>query len=120
MRTVLIIDDEPDILEYLQGAFGEEKYVVIGAHTATQALAILSRIQVHVVLSDIMLPDMSGLKLVEHLRAQGNHIPAIFMTAYDDADFRTRAANVGATQFFLKPFRVSELDEEIKRMLIGI
>ena len=103
---VLLVEDEPDTLEYLQRLLEDHGGIVFAAQSAAQALQILSRERLEIVISDIGLPDMDGYALIEQIRLNFDHgerMPAIALTAYARAEDRARALEAGFDAHVAKP-----------------
>ena len=115
-RTILIVDDEASILESLQEILEHEGYAVVVAANGKQALAEVERARPSLVLTDLMMPQLNGLQLLEALRARPEleGLPVVLMSA-------VHAPPVRATQlwtaFLGKPFEIDALLEVIRRAL---
>jgi CheY-like chemotaxis protein len=111
---VLIVDDEEPVRElyrkYLELSTG---MMVVGAGTAQDALDKLERVQPDVIVLDVALPDMSGLKLLDRLRSHPTcyRVPVVLLTGHDLAGKPEAAARV-----FSKPLRPEELEREILQL----
>jgi DNA-binding response OmpR family regulator len=106
MITVLIVDDEPDIVELVRVTLEDERLVVLEAPDGESALAEASRVPPDLVLLDVHLPDMSGLDVCRRLRAAA---PAarpkiVMLTAAAGADDVARGLAAGADHYLTKPF----------------
>jgi len=107
--NVLVVDDEPGILASVAELFGPE-YRLFLATEARDALAILDRERVHVVLSDYKMPGMDGIALLIEVKSRYPGVVRVLMTGYADMQLVIRAMNEGEIQRFLsKPFRAFEL-----------
>ena len=82
MYTILIVDDEANLLEVLAVALENMGYATITAETAEEALAVLEEQEVHLVLSDLRLPGLSGRELMEKVKSANPELPVVIMTAY--------------------------------------
>lgn len=103
MAQILIVDDEPSICEILDFNLSSEGYETLIAHSAEEALSKLTP-KCSLLLLDIMLGGMSGLKLAELLHQQGNKTPIIFLTARDTENDMLTGFAVGADDYISKPF----------------
>ncbi len=109
---ILLVEDEPDTLEYLQRLLEDHGGLVFAARSAAQALQILRREHVELVISDIGLPEMDGYALIQQIRLNFNHgerIPAIALTAYARAEDRARALAAGFDAHVAKPAEAAAL-----------
>ncbi len=110
---VLVVDDEPDALEYLRAVLERSRAEVTSAQSATEALASLESLRPDIIVSDIGMPDVDGYDFVRSLRAlpaeRGGSLPAIALTAYARSEDRLRALREGFQMHIPKPFEPSEL-----------
>jgi two-component system, NtrC family, response regulator HydG len=102
--TVLIVDDEPGILDSLQKVFERESLRVITAPGGAEALEILRREPVSILLTDLVMPGMSGLDLLKASRSISPETETILMTAYGTVENAVEAMRQGAYDFVIKPF----------------
>lgn len=107
---ILVVDDEPDVEDLFRQRFRSElRSGQMALHFATSGEEALARIggglqpEAVLVLSDINMPGMSGLDLLQRLRTQVPNVPVIMVTAYGDAENRRRALESGATDLVTKP-----------------
>lgn len=104
-RTILIVDDEPSNVESLQRIFQREGYRTLVAHHAQAALAQLREHPVDVVLTDLMMPAMSGTELVRAMKTVVPEVPAVVMTAFGTVETAVEAMREGAFDFVEKPLK---------------
>ncbi len=103
-RTILVCDDEPEILEFLQEILEREGYQVLTAADGNQALAELRKSIVDVILTDLMMPQMDGIQFIREVRRFNQWIPIVFISAYTSREhFKTYVA-LGVDEFIEKPF----------------
>jgi two-component system alkaline phosphatase synthesis response regulator PhoP len=116
--TILVVDDEKDILEFLSYNLEKEGYRVLQATTGTQALKLAERLPQLVVL-DVMLPEMDGWEVCRALRVNPKtaHIPIVFLTARDSEIDEVVGLELGAQDYITKPVRVRTLLARVKRIL---
>ena len=115
--AILVVDDDPSVLEStsrLLSAFG---YLVFPYGNATDALMKLQENNVRVVLTDVMMPEVSGLQFLEKIRSFNSEIPVIMMTAYADMDMTINAIRKGAFDFLLKPFKPEYLAHSVEKAI---
>jgi len=110
-ETVLVVDDEPDLVELAQDMLAELGYEPVGFSSSGRALAAitLSPDRFDAIVSDEVMPDLTGSDLCARLRAQGFLRPVILVSGYGGTGFEARAHAVGATQIVRKPYRRREL-----------
>lgn len=116
-HTVLIVDDEPEILRTLRNYLRLNDYNVLTAESGAAALEIMRQEKVHIVLSDIKMPGMSGLELLKRIRAMDFSIQVIMMTGYSTFDITLQALEHGACDYILKPFE--DLDDLVHLLEIA-
>ena len=113
---ILIVDDEQDICEILSFNLANEGYTVDTAHSAEEALKKLSP-EHALVLLDVMMGGMSGYRLAEKLRKEGNAVPIIFLTAKDTENDMLTGFSVGGDDYISKPFSLKEVSARVKAVL---
>jgi DNA-binding NtrC family response regulator len=107
--TLLIVDDEASLLDFLSLLFQSESYAVETARSVEEARKSLERSSYDLVLCDILMPDGNGLELLKEIKANGNHTAVIMMTAYTSTKSAIEAMKLGAADYVSKPFDVDEL-----------
>jgi nitrogen regulation protein NR(I) len=115
MPTLLVIDDDRLVLECLGLAFAGYGVTVLPALTAAAGLAEFERVRPEVVLSDIRLPDLSGLDLLARLRAIDPKVPVVLMTGHGTAETAIEAMRQGAYDYLLKPLDPDILTTVVER-----
>ncbi len=115
-QRILIVDDEQDIREILSFNLENEGYEVDTASSAEEALRKLSP-EHSLVLLDIMMGGMSGYRMAEKLRKEGNDIPVIFLTAKDTENDMMTGFSVGGDDYISKPFSLKEVSARVKAVL---
>lgn len=116
--TVLIVDDNPEIRDYVRDAI-ESRYKVVQADNGIRALAIVSETNPDFVISDVMMPEMDGLELTKTLKSdrQTAHIPLLLLTAKSTKRDTVEGLQEGADDYLTKPFDRSELIARIEAHL---
>jgi two-component system response regulator AtoC len=112
---VLIVDDELNIRRVLAAMLKREGYEVTTAADGEQALAVLQKTPVHVVVTDLVMPRMSGLALLERAQAEFPDVPVIMITAHGTVDSAVQALKAGAFDYITKPFEQEELKKVIAK-----
>lgn len=117
-KTILIVDDEPDLCEILSYNLNSAGYDTIVAHSGAEALKEDYN-QVDLVLLDVMMPAMSGIEVARNLRSRQDafSVPIIFLTALDGEQDKLDGFDAGADDYMSKPFSVKELIARIKAVL---
>jgi len=106
---ILIVDDDPGTLASLSRAFALEGYETATAPSAAEGLARLSEEHVDAVLSDVVMPGMTGLAFLEALRQQGPETPVVLMSGQATLDMAVQATRLGALDFVEKPVGLDRL-----------
>jgi len=117
LHSVLIIDDEPGILSFLQKGLAGQFSLSEVAANADAADALISRCHFDLIISDIRLPGRSGIEWATQIREQDDMTPIIFMTAHADLQTAITALRAGASDFILKPFRMEQMQSAITRCM---
>jgi CheY-like chemotaxis protein len=118
-RTILVVDDEPDVLRLLQSILTEDGYEVIAARSADSAIkafAGLSR-RPDLLLVDVVMPGMSGPMLVENLRKNELDLKVLFMSGYDDRHVVQRYVVDKGFHLISKPFTVKSLRKAMEEAI---
>ncbi len=114
---ILVVDDEEAIREVVTTLLRAQGYQCTGVGNGRAALAHLEKNALDLVLSDMMMPEMDGLKLLEWLRARDQDIPMIMVTAMNDLSTALEAMRHGAYDYILKPFEKEQLFLSVRRAL---
>src|SRR5438105_4240684 len=114
---ILVVDDEAPITDLLSTALRYMGYDVTTARTGSAALESASRTPPDVVVLDVMLPDIDGFEVCRRLRADGDFVPVIFLTARDAEDDRVTGFIRGGDDYVTKPFSLEELTLRIGALL---
>jgi nitrogen regulation protein NR(I) len=112
---VLIVDDELNIRRVLAAMLKREGYEVTTAADGEQALAVLQKTPVQVVVTDLVMPRLSGLELLQRVAAQYPDVPVIMITAHGTVDSAVAALKAGAFDYVTKPFEQEELKKVIAK-----
>lgn len=116
MYNILVCDDEKDIVSALKIYLEPEGYRVLEAYNGQEALDILDREQVHLILLDIMMPKMDGISAVSKLREYSN-VPVILLTAKSEDTDKVLGLNIGADDYITKPFNPLEVLARVRSQL---
>jgi CheY-like chemotaxis protein len=121
--SILIVDDEPDVAELFRQRFRREArqgtYVLHFASSGEEALAMLANEiepQLIVILSDINMPGMDGLTLLQQVKRLRPDLPVMMVTAYGDDERRRRATEYGAAEFITKPVDFDLLKRQLQQL----
>jgi CheY-like chemotaxis protein len=117
-RDILVVDDEPSILQLCQLILGGEGYRVRIAHGGRQAIRLLEKHTFDVVLLDVMMPDLDGVTVCRHIRAHYASTPYIIMYTADERDLtRDNCLAAGANFVLSKDIPISDLPAKIKKLI---
>jgi two-component system, OmpR family, response regulator len=112
-----VVDDEPNIVEVVSMALRYQGFEVASAGDGRRALVQVSAFRPHLILLDVMLPDMDGFEVAERLGAQRAGVPIIFLTARDATPDKVRGLTAGGDDYVTKPFSLEELVARIRTIL---
>ncbi len=102
--SILLVDDDPQVLESVNLLLRAEGYSVTPCNNALLAISKLEETRIDVVLTDIKMPDMSGIELLEKIHNNHGQLPVLLMTAYADLNTAVDAISKGAFEFIIKPY----------------
>ena len=114
-NAILVVDDEPFILDSLSCLLKDQGYPVITCRGAQDATKTLESLRVDVVLADIKMPGVSGLELLEQIRSGHPEIPVILMTGHADMNVAITAVKKGAFDFIVKPYKSVHVLHSVER-----
>ena len=116
-QTVLLVDDEPDILQLLEIALARMNLNTLSAKTLTEAMQLLEHNEPDLCLTDMKLPDGNGLQLVEHVQRLDRELPVAVITAHGSVEAAIDALKLGAFDFVSKPVALDKLRELVGHAL---
>jgi two-component system, OmpR family, response regulator len=116
-HRILVVDDEPNIADVVSMALRFQGFDVETAGTGTEAISAVTSFRPHLIVLDIMLPDMEGFDVAQRLGAQRARVPIIFLTARDATDDKIRGLTLGGDDYVTKPFSLEELVARIRSIL---
>jgi two-component system, OmpR family, response regulator MprA len=114
---VLIVDDEPAVVDALDRALVQEGYAVAQAGDGRAALERVARARPDAVILDVSMPQMSGLEVCRRMRANGDRTPVLMLTARDQVTDRVAGLDAGADDYLVKPFALEELLARLRALL---
>jgi two-component system, OmpR family, response regulator len=114
---LLVVEDEPTILELLSGALRFAGFEVTTATAATAALKAVAAGRPDLIVLDVMLPDQDGFQVLRRLRSQGSDVPVVFLTARDAVADRVTGLTLGGDDYVVKPFSLDEVVVRIRAVL---
>src|ERR1700732_1201516 len=116
-HRVLVVDDEANLAEVVTMALRFQGFTVQSAGTGREALAAGARFKPHLMVLDVMLPDMEGFDVATRLGAQRAGVPIIFLTARDSTEDKVRGWSGGGDDYMTKPFSLEELVARVRAIL---
>src|SRR5438128_538030 len=114
---LLVVDDEPDIVELLSASLRYAGFDVSTATSGRQALTEARRFRPDLVLLDVMMPDLDGFEVVRRLRGEGARVPVLFLTARDATEDKIKGLTLGGDDYVTKPFSLAEVIARIQAVL---
>lgn len=112
-KTILVVDDDQDIVKLITKSLRLEQFEVISAYSGAEALSVLKENQVDFIVLDIMMPEMDGLEVCRNIR-NNYSIPILFLSARDRDIDKIIGLEIGADDYMTKPFSIQELTSRIK------
>jgi len=106
---LLIVEDETKTADYLQQGLNESGFMVILARSGLDGNFLAMTETFDLIILDVMLPDMDGLRILKSIREAHNQTPVLFLTARDDVKDRVQGLEMGADDYLVKPFAFAEL-----------
>ena len=118
-KKLLLIDDDPNLILLVKDYLEFRGYQVITAENGREALEILEQQVPDMIICDVMMPEMDGYALVEHVRKdpRTNWIPVLFLSAKGQSQDRVKGLNTGADVYMVKPFEPEELVAQVESSL---
>ena len=117
MPHVLLIEDDARIREIIERGLGSRGFVVTSAEDGPTGLDLAQKLEVDVVLLDLMLPGLSGLEVLEGIRLAKPRLPVVALTALDDTRSKVAGLDAGADDYITKPFSLEELTARVRARL---
>jgi len=114
---ILVIEDEPQMMELIRQFLTEENYIVEGASSFATAIDKIVSFDYDCILLDIMLPDGNGFSILRKLKEMGKKDPVIIISAKDSIDDKVKGLDLGADDYLAKPFHIAELNARIKSVI---
>jgi DNA-binding response OmpR family regulator len=114
MPHVLLIEDDARIREIVERGLGSRGFVVTSAEDGPTGLDLARKLEVDVVLLDLMLPGLSGLEVLQEIRMAKPRLPVVALTALDDTRSKVAGLDAGADDYLTKPFSLEELAARVR------
>ncbi|GAA2791113.1 response regulator transcription factor [Kitasatospora paracochleata] len=117
MYRILVVDDEPDLVEVVCGALRYEGWEARGATDGTAAVAAAAEWRPHAVVLDVMLPDLDGLEVLRRIHDGAPEVRVLFLTARDAVEDRIAGISAGGDDYVTKPFSLAEVVVRLRGLL---
>jgi two-component system OmpR family response regulator len=114
---VLVVDDEPSIVDAISMTLRHQGYSVEAAETGKDALAMVTKWRPDVIVLDVMLPDVDGFEVARRLSANNEPVPILFLSALDNTEDKVRGLTIGGYDYVTKPFSLEELIARLRNIL---
>lgn len=114
---ILVVDNDADTREGLRRILSREGYEADLGMDGIDALEKAARLEYDLVLTDLFMPRLDGLGLLERLKKVKPHLPVLLITAFGDWDSYSQAIEMGAAAYLCKPFRIKELLDEVRKAI---
>lgn len=118
MKKILIVDDDPITLKLVEQYLSSQGYNTITAMDGFDALEKIEKNKFDLIISDIMMPNLSGLSLLSISKEFHHQIPVILISTLDKGDVVSKSLSLGANDFIVKPINLEELSIRVKRLLL--
>lgn len=115
--SILIVDDEENVCQLLKKVLGKKGYIAYTASSAYAAMEIINAYRINIVITDIKMPDMSGVELLKEIKALDSSIAVILITAFATLETAVEALKMGARDYISKPFDLEEIYSSISRIV---
>ncbi|MEK5236559.1 response regulator transcription factor [Paenibacillus sp. FSL L8-0470] len=109
MITILVVEDNETLRQLICTVLGKHGYRVLAAEDGQSALDILEAEYIDLIISDIMMPQVDGYELIEHLRQSNNNLPVLIITAKDSFQDKQKGFLVGTDDYMVKPIDINEM-----------
>ena len=114
---MLVVDDEPNIVDVVSMALRHNGFAVDATDTGSDALALARQWRPHVMVLDVMLPDMNGFEVARRLSGEHLGVPILFLSARDATSDKVRGLTTGGDDYVTKPFSIEELVARLRNIL---
>jgi DNA-binding response OmpR family regulator len=115
--SILLIEDEPDVVDFVKKGLGEESFEVSVALNGVDGLQMALNNPYDIILLDIMIPEKNGIEVCKEIRGYGTQTPILFLTSLNTPDNIALGLNSGADDYLVKPFKFNELIARIRAIL---
>ncbi|MCC7195145.1 MAG: sigma-54-dependent Fis family transcriptional regulator [Gemmatimonadaceae bacterium] len=117
MATILCVDDEPSVALVVEDALTQAGHMVVGVQSVPEALQVLAKDSIDLIISDYRMPGLTGLELLDMLRRDGCDVPVIMLTGYASIEHAVASIRAGAVDYITKPLRPQQLELAVSQAL---
>ena len=117
MQKILIVDDDPNIRQVLTEIITVYGYQAISAESAKEAIALLAKEKINLIMLDIQMPDISGDQFLDFIRKKGFKTPVVVVSAHIDKEMARQLGAAGANGMIIKPFEVDRVIDVMNQAL---
>ena len=116
-EQLLLVDDDDNLRSMLDAALSHNGFDVTALDNGRDALEVVKSLRPGLVVLDVMMPDLDGFEVCRRLRAEGNQVPVLFLTARDATEDKVRGLTLGGDDYLVKPFSLDELVARVQALL---
>ncbi len=120
MKTLLVVDDEEEICEFLKAFFEEREFAVITATSGDSAILEIEKVRPHVVLLDVQMPGMDGMTVLRKVKDRFPDVKVIMVTAVETREKIEEALRLGADNYITKPLSLEYLEREVQEKIASL
>lgn len=117
MKKLLVVDDEVEICEFLKAFFEDRDYEVYTASSGTNAIEVLQKINPQLILLDIHMPGVDGMRVLRHVKENYPQIKVIMVTAIETQEKIEEAIRLGADNYITKPLSLEYLEKDVQEKI---
>ena len=117
MFKILVVVDDKNLRKLIVTCLGKASYTVFETHNGEEALDLMDKEYVDLIVTDIMMPEMDGYELIKSLREANYNTPILIITAKEDIEDKRQGFNLGADDYMVKPINIDELILRVKSLL---
>jgi heavy metal response regulator len=114
---ILVVEDEAKVASFIERGLAQEGYAVDVVHEGNAAVGLATAFDYDLVVLDLMLPGMSGLEIIRHIRSAKRHLPILVLSAKSEMEDRVKGLDAGADDYMGKPFAFAELSARVRALL---
>lgn len=119
-KKLLVVDDEEEICDFLKSFFEDRQFLVEVAHSGVQAIEKARKFGPHIILLDIQMPEMDGLKALKILKEENPKVKVIMVTAVETQEKIEESMRLGADNYITKPLSLEYLENDVQEKLSGL